>query len=258
MLRLAVMSLSYQRAFASGQMDLFSYIALSRSLQLDGVDLHGRHFASLERDYLWRIKQACVERGLSIACLSIPNNFALDAAALPDEMDKTRRLIDAAAFLGAPLVRVFAGWNERQDDDTWRRVVSSLRTTAAYGEDRGVVVALQNHNHHGIAARGSAVLKLIRDVDHPNLKHVMDSGQYVDLYDSMAMTAHLAVHVRCKIYEIETGVERRLDYERIFAILQQANYHGFLSIVYEGTEDERIAVAKSVPFLRGFMNRGHQ
>lgn len=253
MLRLSVMSLSYQRAFQAGQMDLFSYLSASRALGLDGVDFHGRHFTSLDRDELWRLKQACVNSGLTIACVSIPNNFALAAGALPAELEKTQRLIDAAAFLGAPLVRVFAGWSDNKDEGTWGRVVASLRSAAAYGAERGVVVALQNHNHNGVASLGKDILRLTQETDHPNLRHVMDTGQYLDLYDSMAMTVNLAVHVRCKIYQIETGEERRLDYQRIFAILRQASYHGFLSIVYEGTEDERAAVARAVPFLRRFM-----
>jgi sugar phosphate isomerase/epimerase len=254
MLRLAVMSLSYQRAFAAGAMDLFSYIKTSRELGLDGVDLHGRHFVSTDTDYLWRLKRACIESGLTIACVSVPNNFAHAAEALPAELEKTRRMIDAAAFLGAPLVRVFAGWSEHKDEQTWGRVVSCLRQSAAYGESKGIVVALQNHNHGGVAALGKDVLRLMDDVAHPNLSHVLDTGQYLDLYDSIVMTAARAVHVRCKIYQIETGEERKLDYTRIFPILHGVNYNGFLSIVYEGSEDERFAVSKAVPYLRGFMS----
>lgn len=257
MLRLAVMSLSYQRAFRSGQMDFFSYIQTCRELGLDGVDLHGYHFASHESSYLWRLKNACIANGLTIACVSIPNNFALPAEALAAEDDKTRRLIDTAAFLGAPLVRVFAGWHDTKDAGAWGRVVSHLRTAAAYGESKGIVVALQNHNHNGVAAYAKNVLRLIEDVDHANLSHVMDTGQYPDLYDSMALTVHKAIHVRCKVYEIETGEERRLDYGRIFPLLRGANYNGFLSIVFEGTEDEQAAVRKSVPYLRGFMSMTH-
>lgn len=252
-MRLACMSLSYQRAFSSGKMDFFSYIEESRALDLDGVDLHGRHFVSFNKDYLWQIKQACIKRGLSIACLSIPNNFARPPQELPREMEKTKQMIRAAAFLGAPLVRVFAGWHENRDADTWKRVVDCLRQAAQYGQDHGVVVGLQNHNHNGVAAVGADVLRLLNEVAHPNLSHVLDTGQYLDLYNSIAMTAERAVHVRCKIYEIETGQERRLDYTRIFPILRQVGYNGFLSIVYEGNEDEVIAVRKAVRYLRTFM-----
>jgi sugar phosphate isomerase/epimerase len=104
---------------------------------------------------------------------------------------------------------------------------------------------------------GADLLRLMDDVAHPNLSHVMDSGQYLDLYPSMALTVGRAVHVRCKIYEIETGEERRLDYDRIFPLLMGANYNGFLSIVYEGAGDEIEAVRKSVVYLRRLM-KGYQ
>lgn len=253
MLRLACMSLSYQRAFNAGKMDLFSYIEESRRLDLDGVDLHGAHFVSHDTDYLLRLKRACLKHGLTIACVAIPNNFAFAPDRLPAELAKTRQLIDDAQYLGAPLVRVFAGWSDTQDAGTWGRVVDCLRQAAEYGERRGVAVALQNHNHNGVAATGGKVLQLLADVGHPNLAHVMDTGQYLDLYASMPLTVGRAVHVRAKIYEIETGEERRLDYSRIFRILRQANYNGFLSIVYEGVEDERAAVARAVPYLRRLM-----
>jgi L-ribulose-5-phosphate 3-epimerase len=253
MLRLACMSLSYQRAFNAGQMDLFSYIEESRRLDLDGVDLHGAHFISHDTDYLLLLKRACLKRGLTIACVSIPNNFAFAPDRLEGELAKTRQLIDDAHYLGAPLVRVFAGWSDNQDEGTWGRVLDCLRQSAEYGESRGVAVALQNHNHNGVAATGEKVLQLLADVDHPNLAHVMDTGQYLDPYASMPLTVDRAVHVRTKIYEIETGEERRLDYSRIFPILRRANYNGFLSIVYEGVEDERAAIAKAVPYLRRMM-----
>jgi len=253
MLRLAVMSLSYQRAFNAGDMDIFSYIQASRELGLDGVDLHGRHFTLTDRDYLWQIKNACIRNGLTIACVSVPNNFAVSPDALPRELERTRQMIEAAAFLGAPLVRVFAGWSDSKEAGAWGRAVSSLRESAAYGESKGIVVALQNHNHGGVASVGRDLLRLMDDVAHPNLSHVLDSGQYLDLYDSMVMTAARAVHVRCKIYQIESGEERKLDYARIFRILRDVRYNGFLSIVYEGSEDERVAVRKAVPYLRRFM-----
>lgn len=252
MYRLCSMSLSYSRTFESGRMDLFTYIEEARRLELDGVDLYGAHFASRDPAYLRQVKRACLTRGLTIACVSIPNNFALPPQELPAQLERTRDLIDLAQYLAAPVVRVFAG-NGAQDEGTWGRVVDCLRQAAAYGEDRGVAVGLQNHNHAGVAATGETVLALLRDVAHPNLVHVLDTGQFLDPYTSIPMTVAHAVHVRTKIYEIETGEERRLDYTRIFSMLRSAGYNGFLSIVYEGTEEDLLAVEKAVRYLRQMM-----
>ncbi|MBI2939955.1 MAG: hypothetical protein HYY04_05900 [Chloroflexi bacterium] len=73
------------------------------------------------------------------------------------------------------------------------------------------------------------------------------------LYQSLQQTVHLATHVRLKVYRIETGTERWLDYPRIFGMLRASGYNGFCSIVYEGIEDEHMAVAKATRYFRTLM-----
>ena len=77
----------------------------------------------------------------------------------------------------------------------------------------------------------------------------------LDFYGSIAETAPLAVHVRCKIYRIQSGVEEWLNYPRILKILRGVNFNGWLSIVYEGqdVEAEATAVPKAVSYLRGLL-----
>ena len=77
----------------------------------------------------------------------------------------------------------------------------------------------------------------------------------LDFYGSIAETAPLAVHARCKIYRIRSGREEWLDYPRILAILRSVGYNGWLSIVYEGQdiEAEAAAVPKAVAYLRGLL-----
>ena len=141
-------------------------------------------------------------------------------------------------------------------------------------------VAVQNHNHGSFTATGRDVLKLA-DAVGPRLSHVWDTGQYVgspgadihvagqltmegavpehdrpareELYESLQQTVHLVTHVRAKIYWIETGEERWMDYPRIFAILREAEYNGFCSLVYEGAEDSEPAIARAVTYLRRFV-----
>lgn len=110
---------------------------------------------------------------------------------------------------------------------------------------------------------------MVRQVNHSNLAHVLDTGQYCgslgasgatpesaqryELYKSIEQTAPLAVFVRAKIYRIETGEEEWLDYPYIFSILNRVGYNGWVSIVYEGQEDEETALPKAVKYLRRFM-----
>lgn len=46
--------------------------------------------------------------------------------------------------------------------------------------------------------------------------------------------------MRVKVYEADAqGVEKFIDYKRVFEILRGVHYNGFCSMVYEGTEDGR-------------------
>ena len=48
----------------------------------------------------------------------------------------------------------------------------------------------------------------------------------------------------------QQGRERYIDYDKVFNILRKNHYNGFVSLVYEGTEDEMAAIPRGVSFLR--------
>jgi hypothetical protein len=83
-----------------------------------------------------------------------------------------------------------------------------------------------------------------------------DPGRY-DAYRSIARTAPLALLVRAKVYRLRSGKETWLDYDRIFKILRQARYNGFVSLVYEGWRDLDAphAAPDGVKCLRGYLGR---
>ena len=116
MLKLSVMSLSYQRAFREGRMDLWGYLDECRRLDMDAVDLHARQLGSSDPEHLKEVKRRCLRLGFPIACLNVSNNFARPAADMPAQVQLSKDGIDAAATLGAPQVRLFAGVPAQDDD----------------------------------------------------------------------------------------------------------------------------------------------
>ena len=275
MMRLCCLSLSFKPEFASRQMDDLKFIDLCAQLALDGVDFNLSSFHSLEQEHLKKIKKTCFERGLNIACLGVSNDFGRPANEQEAVRKQVRQGIDTAQFLGVPVVRLFAGSVKtgQTREEVWKRTVEGLRQSAEYGEKVGVVVALQNHNHNNVAASGDDVVRLLEAVNHPWCKHILDTGQYLgspgasgaqpedsrqyDVYKSIARTAALAVFVRAKLYRLKDGKEEWLDYERIFKILGEVKYNGFVCLVYEGWRhmDAMHAVPLGVKFLRGLVAR---
>ena len=276
MMKLGCMSLSYKDEFAAGDLGLEGFIERAYQLHLDGIDIHTRAFASTEPDYLRRIRMQALKRGIALSYIGVSSNFGQPQEQLKEQVDTAKHWIDVAAFIGIPLVRVFAAWIPEGDTEeaVWARMIPCLKEVAEHGEEKGVVVGLHNHNHGCVTRTGKDVRRIIEEVDNPYFSHILDTGQYVgspgasgargkedpslNFYGSIEETAPLAVHVRCKIYRIQTGEETWLDYPRIFKILRNVDFNGYLSIVYEGqdVEVEASAVPKAVSYLRKLMAGG--
>ena len=272
-MKLSVISLSFKGAFQAGAMDVASFADLCRELDADGIDFNARSFgegAAASDSSIIALKERCIRHGLAIACLSISNNFGKPADQVPAEIAMTKRWIDRALLLGAPQVRVFAGMPNKGEphEVTWRRCSAALKEVADYGHEQGVLVSLQNHNHGALTETCDDVLRVLQEAG-PHLSHVWDTGQYVGspgasgadatagaqevLYRSLQQTVGRATHVRCKFYRVTTDGEAWLDYPRIFAMLREARYNGFCSIVYEGKGDELTDVRQAVTYLRSLM-----
>jgi sugar phosphate isomerase/epimerase len=253
-----------------GRMNLVSFIDRAYELGLDGIDLHTGAFASTEDAYLRDIRMRCLKRGLAISYIGISNNFGKPGDELPGEVAMVKRWIDVAERLHTPLVRIFAAWERPEESTavTWSRMIDCIREVAEYAGQKGIVVGLHNHNHGCVTRTGDDVVRILEEVNHPYFSHILDTGQYVgspgasgangkedpkyNFYGSMEKSAPYAVHVRAKIYRIQTGEEAWLDYPRILKILRGVNYNGWMSIVYEGqaAEPEETAVPRAVAYLR--------
>jgi sugar phosphate isomerase/epimerase len=273
MMKLGCLSLSYSNAFDIGTMDVPRFIDNAYELGLDGVEIHGRHFASTDPGYLRDVRMRCLKRGLDFSYIGVSNNFGKPQSELGEQVDLVKRWVDVAAFMGVPMVRVFAAWVAEGEDEerVWERMMPCMVEVARHGEDKGVILGLQNHNSWCVTRTGKDVKRIVEGVDSPYFSHILDTGQYVgspgadgakgkedpsyDFYGSIEETAPIAMHVRAKIYRIQTGVEAWLDYPRIFGILRKVNYNGWVSVVYEGqvAEAEETAIPKAAKYLRSLM-----
>ena len=255
-------------------MDVASFVRTAYDLRLDVIDLHRSAFTSTEPEYLRGIKMMCLRLGLPIGYLGVSNRFVGTEPELRKHVEMCKESIDVAAFIGAPLIRVFGGHVSPEIEDReplFEPLTRCNKEVAAYGAEKGVIVALQNHDNSNMAATAEDVLRILEETDHPNFSLIVDTGQWqgspgaspkgesdpaVDFYDYIEQTMPHAVYVRTKFYRNDSGKEEWLDYERIMAILRGVGYNGPLSIVYEGQaqgEDRVDAVRKAAAELRSLL-----
>jgi sugar phosphate isomerase/epimerase len=263
MMKLGCMSLSLRG------LDANAFIDACRKLDLDMIEFHTSAFPDTEVETLRALKKRCLQAGLPIGYLGISNDFGKPEAGHPEQVTLIKKWIDVAAFLGVPLVRIFAAYVPKGCTDEaalWPPMIRAMKEVAAYGHEKAVVVGLQNHNHGNVTRTGDDVLRILRGVDHPSFAHILDTGQYAgspgasgpqesgyDCYRSMEQTVNHAVYVRTKFYRIDSGVEEWLDYPRIVRMLKSARYNGGVSIVYEGKSEPLPAIEKAVRYLRSLL-----
>jgi sugar phosphate isomerase/epimerase len=153
----------------------------------------------------------------------------------------TKDWIEAAARLGAPVVRVFAGptgtvrdWREaagtavRDEVEKW--MADDLRACAEHGERFGVLVAVQNHGD--FLASGPEHLSLLERVDHPWCGALVDTGKYLtpDPYADIAMLVPHAVNWQVKETLGSSLRSPPADFRKLVRIIHDGGYRGFVPI----------------------------
>ncbi len=83
------------------------------------------------------------------------------------------------------------------------------------------------------------------------IQHVASTFPVRDPYERLEKIAPKATYVHAKTY-YGGGVwyTLDLDYDRIAAMFRRHGYRGYISLEYEGQEDAKTAVPKSLALLR--------
>jgi sugar phosphate isomerase/epimerase len=267
-MKLGLCTWSYNRTFAAGKMDLEKLLHVSADeLKIGGVDIIDVHFKNSDpkvllkdMDYLLKIKKLTTDLEITISAVSPGNSFGKDSQKDEKaEVDKINRWTDVAYILGAPNLRIFAGWApKKKHNELWPKVVKSIKECAAYGAKKGVVMAIESHNGGGYLPTSIETHKLLDDVDSPWVKLNLDTGNYQDpdMYAALKKSIPYATHMHCKIHKLsKDSKELEFDFDKIFAILKAADYRGFFNVEYEGREDELEYVPKSFVMVRQFIKK---
>jgi sugar phosphate isomerase/epimerase len=102
------------------------------------------------------------------------------------------------------------------------------------------------------------VLRVVNALRSPWLRVTLDTGNFLEgPYPKLEKLAPQAALVQAKTY-YGGGIwyTLDLDYDRIAALLRKAGYRGYISLEFEGKEDPRTAVPKSLALLRKAFGRG--
>lgn len=254
-MRVSCAAYSFRQYLQNGEMSLEDFIRKGYEMGLDGVELTSYYFPTTDLDYLKRLKRLALSYGLDIAGTAIGGSFALPEGERAEQVALAKEWVDVSVTLGAPCLRVFGGRvpEGHTEEEAVGWCVAGLKEAAEYAEERGVVLALENHG--GITATSERVRQLVEGVGSDWVRVNLDLGNYrEEPYRQIAETVPYAVttHVKTQ-WRDPSGQRFLLDYPRVVRILRDEGYKGYLSIEYEAEEDPILAVPRFAGYLKSLV-----
>jgi len=239
-------------------MDIFDWMThCARDLKVGGIEITDKHLQSADEDYIRKVRRVAVDLHLTISALTISNDYGKeDTEERNKQLEDTEVGIELAAALGAPILRVFAGWPEGDKEKFWPEMARCMKIAAVIAERDGIVLAVENHNHGGFIQTFDDVSRIMGDVDSEWLRLNLDTGNFIDGFQSIEKGMLYTVQVHAKMNNVgPDGTDDTCDYPRFCKLLKELNYRGFVSVEYEGPEDEMTAIPRGVEYLRGLLSK---
>lgn len=269
--RIAVSTYSYWRYRQDSKIGIEECIDLAADAGFDGVEILHIQMEDESNGYLQRLKQRAFRQGLDLCGFSTHQSFVSpDADVRQKNIDHTLHCIELAYRLGIPTIRVNTGrWGTTKsfdelmknrgieprlegysDDDGFGWVIDSLTQCLKKAEECGVVLGLENH--WGLGRTADGVMRIVNAINSPWLQVTMDTGNFLDdMYPQYDKIAGNAVLVQAKTYfGGGTWYSLDIDYARVAEILRRHKYRGYISLEFEGQEDHRTAIPRSLELLR--------
>ncbi len=268
-------------------MSIFDWIEKACQLGVDGLEMHNLFFADMDDATIEQVRKTCEKSGLSIPMLCFsPDYTQPDLEKRLAELVKQKQAIDLTVKLGGKFCRTLSGQNrpglDRKQAVRW--CVEMIGEAAAYAQDRGIILNIENHYKDGywqypeFALKSDVFLEIIEQIDSPFFGINFDPSntivagedplELLQKIKSRVVTMHasdrylaggdIAALRRLEldpVYGYARVIQHGVigkglnDYDAIFTILKKAGFNGWVSIEdgMNGMEELR----QSAEFLRG-------
>jgi len=238
---------SFNAPLSDKKMNLDDLLETSAEIGFEGIDITAYYFPGYPNvppdDYLYHVKRKAFRLGLDITGTGVRNDFTEpDQNKRREHITLVKNWIDAASKLGAPVIRIFAGTQNpkgysREQILEW--MLKDIRECLAYGKEKGVIVAIQNHNDFILSA--DHAIEFIEKINSEWFGLILDTGSYriYDPYTEIEKTARYAVNWQVKENVFINGVEQEADINKLIGIIHASGYRGYIPIETLGPGDPK-------------------
>lgn len=217
-------------------LELLDWCALQN---IEAIDVTGYYFPGYPEvptdEYIYELKRKAFKLGIDISGTGIRNNFASpDPAVRRADVERAKKWIVVAQKLGAPVIRLFAGEIPKGYENKWDEVagwmIECYKECAAFGEQHGVMIGIQNHGD--MLQTADQCIKVVKAVNSKWAGIILDTGNFKvsDPYTDIEAVIPYTVNWQVKESVFGLGSAVKTDLPRFMKILKKSNYRGYIPV----------------------------
>ena len=288
-MKIGVSSYSFSKYITASKCSYTDICDIAKEMGFDGIEFINLNnprwgFDGDELEMAAEIRAHCEKIGLEIIAYTVGANFL--EADVSGTVAKLKRCVDVCEALGAKVMRHDVASNPQalrpEPLYNYRRAIAEIapyiREVSDYAASKGIATCSENHGYFFQAPE--RVEELILAVDHPNYGWLCDIGNFlcadVDPVHAVQIAAPYTKHVHLKDFLFKPGNEPCpagfgittnggnyirgtvvghgvVPVRNCITALKKAGYDGWMSIEFEGAEDNLPALQNGLAFVKSII-----
>ena len=288
-MKICVSTYSFGKYITKEGFGIFGAVDFAKENGFDGIEIvDGMHENCSDLELAKKVKSYCEEKGLEVASFCTAADFLFGSGEdLDAEIKRVCAKVDLAAEYGAKLFRhdVAYGHGNRHEykfyENAIPRLAEGCRRVSEYAKEKGIVTTTENHGFYSQDAL--RVAALISAVNYENFGALVDIGNFMcadeEPEKSVAIVAPYAKMVHAKDFLFKPGYEmnpgegwfktRANNYlhgtvigygdahaSQSLSILKKTGYDGYISVEFEGLEDNLFGIRVGKDNVKRFWEIG--
>jgi sugar phosphate isomerase/epimerase len=282
-MKLSVSSYSFNNYLTKTKCSYLTILDIAKEMGFQGIefiDLYNEKWGKTRDEFEMarEIREHAKDLGLEIVAYTVSSSKFLEDP--KKELERLKGRVDIASELGVKLMRHDVTFDLKKEPlYTYREVIEELYPyideLSKYAESKGIKTCTENH---GWEFQSSHIVEaVIKKVNNPNFGWLVDLGNFlcVDEDPTLAIKTarNYAFHVHVKDYLFKSGEGLKptgswmetsggnyirgtilgngiVPIKSCLSSLKNAGYDGYLTIEYEGMEDNIIGLKHSLNYMQ--------
>lgn len=272
-MKIGVSSYSFSKYMRETGANYFKISDIAKEMGFEGIEFIDLSLevqpAESQLALAKEIRAYCESIGLPIVAYTIGADF-IDHE---NEVERLKGQVDVAEALGVKVMRHDVSWRR---DIPWREMIEKtagqIREVAEYAQGKGITTCSENHGM--VMQDAHRVEELILTVNHPNYRWLVDMGNFLCADEppmhALPIAAPYAVHAHAKDFVFKSEAPSDgwiitrggnairgtivghgvVPIPECIAQLRAAGYDGWLSLEFEGMEDNLLALKLGLQYLK--------